>query len=611
MYNNVYNPLKRAIYLNVRNNSIMKNTFVIFIAFGIFSCMPNTETNESEKIENIRAFTKVYGYVKYFHPSDEASQIDWEKFSIYGVKEIQKCNTTAEVIETLNRLFIPIAPSINFSNPKNKVAFNLKVITPENLNEYKPIFWQHHGVGKDMNNPGGLYTSIRVNRDSTENNQLFSIEPDVGEIIEKEISDGIFLQIPLVLYGDSLNTYPQANSDLLFNLIKELKNCKISPDLLSARVGNIVNVYNVFQHFYPYFDVVEVDWDKEFSRAIQRSYLDKSNTDHLITLQKFTATLKDGHIWVSGEEVKNRFVPSIVWEWVEDQLVVIRSQNSEVEIGEIITHINGQTAKEYFEEINSTISAGTEGWLNYRAQYISLEGPQDSKITLTIDNTDIDLIRDRNTFNGNPLRIMNGEEHRIIEDGIHYLNLDKISMEDIDALLPDLSESYAIICDLRGYPKGNHGFINHLLRMNDTTASWMQVPRIIYPDHKKVQGYSNYNWIKMMKPKKPYLGDKQIVFIVNGSAISYAESYMGYIEGYELATIVGQPTAGTNGNVNSFSLPGGYTISWTGMKVVKHDGSQHHGIGVLPNVYVNKTIQGIKEGRDEYLERAIEISKQE
>jgi hypothetical protein len=30
---------------------------------------------------------------------------------------------------------------------------------------------------------------------------------------------------------------------------------------------------------------------------------------------------------------------------------------------------------------------------------------------------------------------------------------------------------------------------------------------------------------------------------------------MGYIEGYNLTTIVGQPTAGTNGDINIFILP--------------------------------------------------------
>ena len=62
-----------------------------------------------------------------------------------------------------------------------------------------------------------------------------------------------------------------------------------------------------------------------------------------------------------------------------------------------------------------------------------------------------------------------------------------------------------------------------------------------------------------------------------------------------------------NGNVNPFTLPGGYRFSWTGMKVVKHDGSQHHLVGIRPTIPTTPTIQGIREGRDELLERAVEV----
>jgi C-terminal processing protease CtpA/Prc len=135
----------------------------------------------------------------------------------------------------------------------------------------------------------------------------------------------------------------------------------------------------------------------------------------------------------------------------------------------------------------------------------------------------------------------------------------------------------------------------------------MQVPKIIYPDFKDVT-WTNHNWIPGMKAQKPYLGDKKVIYIIDGSAISYAESCLGYIEGYKLATIICQPSAGTNGNVNPFSLPGGYIVTWTGMKVVKHNGTQHHGVGIKPDIYVEKTIQGIKDGRDEFLEKAIEVA---
>ena len=47
------------------------------------------------------------------------------------------------------------------------------------------------------------------------------------------------------------------------------------------------------------------------------------------------------------------------------------------------------------------------------------------------------------------------------------------------------------------------------------------------------------------------------------------------------------------------------------MRVLKHDGSRLHGIGFLPDVYVERTIEGVRTGRDEFLEKAIELAKQE
>jgi C-terminal processing protease CtpA/Prc len=59
--------------------------------------------------------------------------------------------------------------------------------------------------------------------------------------------------------------------------------------------------------------------------------------------------------------------------------------------------------------------------------------------------------------------------------------------------------------------------------------------------------------------------------------------------------------------VNPFTLPGGYTVPWTGMRVLKHDGSQHHLIGIQPTVPVVRSLEGIRSGRDEDLDRALEV----
>ena len=159
-----------------------------------------------------------------------------------------------------------------------------------------------------------------------------------------------------------------------------------------------------------------------------------------------------------------------------------------------------------------------------------------------------------------------------------------------------------IIIDLRGYPRVSSELIGHFIDEPVTCARW-HVPQAKYPDRDRLD-FDFCNW--SIEPKKPRL-EAKVAFMTNGSAISYAETYLGIIEHYRLAEIVGQPTAGTNGNVNELILPGNYKIWWTGMKVLKHDGSRHHGVGILPTVTVERTIQGVAEQRDRFLERAIEV----
>jgi len=513
---------------------------------------------ETKRLENMMTFAKVYGYVKYFHPSDEASQIDWNKFSIYGASQIDKCTTKSDIIKTLNNLFKPIAPSIKFANNKTDFDVALKNYIPDSSELYKLTYWQHLGVSVGMDNQKTPYKSLRINRNNEMGeNQLFDYKPAFGESIIKEIGNGIYCQIPITLYCNKQFSFPQGNEKELNKLNETLKNLIYKkPEDLFLRLGNIINVYNVFQHFYPYFDVVNIVWEKEFKKAIKQSYSDKTNREHLVTLEQFTAPLNDGHIYVENPQlIQDFFVPPISWEWIENQLVITQVHNNKytIKIGDIVTHINNRKSSDYFKDFYSRVSAGTKGWLNYRANTKSLLGVNGSNISLTIDDRNIELERSMIPYRQTQRLNKKKAKYKKLEKGIWYLNLDIIEMDTINKLLPQLEISKAIIFDLRGRPKGNHRIINHLLAIDDTTKAWMQTPKIVYPDQEKLVGYRNRNWINMIKASKPYLGDKKIIFIINGKAISYAESFMGYIEGYKLATIVGQPTAGTNGDVNPFN----------------------------------------------------------
>jgi C-terminal processing protease CtpA/Prc len=169
--------------------------------------------------------------------------------------------------------------------------------------------------------------------------------------------------------------------------------------------------------------------------------------------------------------------------------------------------------------------------------------------------------------------------------------------------VPRLEKAKGIIFDMRGYP-GQPG-IQALAHLTDNvirSAKW-NIPQPSMPDRLDFP-FVESGW--PVQPAKPYFTARR-VFLTDGRAISYAETVMGIVEYFKLGEIVGGPTAGTNGNVNPFRLPGGYTIAWTGMKVLKHDGSQHHGIGILPTVPASRTRKGVSEGKDEILLRGLEV----
>ena len=72
-------------------------------------------------------------------------------------------------------------------------------------------------------------------------------------------------------------------------------------------------------------------------------------------------------------------------------------------------------------------------------------------------------------------------------------------------------------------------------------------------------------------------------------------------------TVIGSTTAGADGNVSRIDLPGGMRTMISGIGVYYPDGTETQRVGIVPDVVVQPTIEGIKNGRDEVLEKAIQI----
>jgi len=452
---------------------------------------------------------------------------------------------------------------------------------------------------------------------------LFSKKPAIGDHISKELGRGLSCLMPLALYGDPSRTYPipdPTGLHLLQTAIKQEKHLHFGSnsfpgDDLYSRLAGIVITWNVFRHFYPYEDEVKPDWESALRSSLEASYHDRSHEEFLITLKKLTAFLHDGQggAFLPGN-YSRMYLPPVDWAWIQDRLIITHIFDNTIEdisSGDIVVDIEGKNTKTALEEIEKSISAATPGWKKFRALNELLRGKKNSPLHIKIKKdpqvAPYDKTLIRSVFSPKYYGFLEKQKplSKKINNDIYYLNLDNTSMDKIKQLIPVLKNCRSIICDLRGAPKGSHLLIGHLIK-EKKDADFIWIPKIIYPDYEKV----TYKKLSLpMEPLEPFLS-ADMIFIVDNRTMDYAESILSYVEGYHLGRIVGTPTAGTNGNVNSFYLFGKYFIRWTGVKVVKHDGSPHHGIGFIPEVVVERTREGIKQGKDELLEKAIEIAKQ-
>jgi len=182
--------------------------------------------------------------------------------------------------------------------------------------------------------------------------------------------------------------------------------------------------------------------------------------------------------------------------------------------------------------------------------------------------------------------------------------MDRCDPAAFQKALPELANAQGVVFDLRGYPHLSLTAPLEYLTDVPLKTPPILLPVILFPDHKRLRFVPGAGF--PVTPQAPRFQGR-IAFVTDTRAISAAETFLSMIQHYHLGTIVGAPTAGTNGNVCTVALPGGYTVRFTGLKVLNYDGSRLHGRGIQPDVRVERTIEGVLAGKDELLEHALNL----
>lgn len=564
-----------------------------------------TPLNEQE-LHNLIAFSKLYGYVRHFHPSDEAATADWHQIAVEGAAAVEHAASTDELIQVLESIFIPIAPTVQiFRTDSEPPTLPDALTNTDGMTQI--IYWEHHGYGygdlsRQMENVTfETYDSDRKNI-PFDGSSIPDGVVDPRHPFTADFGNGVSASVPIALFAAArpLNL-EEPDYDL---------NAYHAEDR-ATRFAAVIVAWNVLEHFYPYFDVIDTHWENVLSDSLTEIALASNHSEALQILRHLVAQLQDGHGGVYSNEQSIPALAPYSVAFIEGQVVIVGIDESAQHlftVGDIVLAANNQPTTEIITQAQMGISSATPQF--FEATFSLWFAFQDYT-QLTVEKADEgeESVFVVNSFDYIQWAAIGTESRPAesfveIEDGIWYVDLTAIGNDALlTAHLWDINQAGGnIIFDMRGYPDGiNPKFLGFFHDTAMETAQFL-IPIISAP-HQETPAYEEGGW--EIPPLQQI--DSKVVFMTDGRAISYAETLMAFVENFELGEIVGIPTAGTNGNVNSFFIPGGFEVQWTGMLVRKHDGSQHHGIGIQPTIPVERTIEGVRAGRDEILDAAIEV----
>jgi hypothetical protein len=426
------------------------------------------------------------------------------------------------------------------------------------------------------------------------NDELFSdAPPAIDDHVDINLGSGLNARVALTLSESQAKSAPAPAAE-----------SSTSRSDLDARLADVVVAWSFYRHFYPYFSEAAVDWDTRLRPHLQAASEAATRSAEADTLRQLVADARDGHGRVNDTRQRGPLgTLPLQLAIVESRVVVKVSGAPTVPVGSVISAIDGVSATDLVASA-MRLASGTTQWKQVRATQDITTCPSGATRRLTIESGKGSQPVDLTCGSELPLAEARPAPIAEIASRIWYVDLSRARTAEIAPVIDKLAAATGVIFDLRGYPTDAGAWIlPHLIEAPENDR-WMHVSKIVGP-FGKIAGWRDMGWD--LKPAAPKLNGK-IVFMTDGRAISYAESVMGYVGDRHLGTIVGSTTAGTNGNIATFTVPGGFTIVFTGMRVTGHDGrAVHHLVGVKPDVPAARTIAGLRAGRDEVLARAVSL----
>lgn len=387
------------------------------------------------------------------------------------------------------------------------------------------------------------------------------------------------------------------------------------------RLLSLYRYWNMIEYFFPNKHLTDKKWNEVLKEYIPLFLNAENELEYELAAVQIIGEVNDTHANLWGgdnklSELRGTNYAPFKAEFVENKLVVIDyfnpelSESAKLKVGDIITHIDNKSVESIIDSLKIYYPSSNEA---SRLRDISSDVLRSSKNSIRLNyisenqnkQHDVTLHKKEQLKMYHWYKVNKDEKcYKILEGNIGYITLATIKEEDIPEIKKLFIDTKGIIIDIRNYPStfvpfslGSYFVSKPTDFVKFTQANTYNPGEFTFREGPKIQS-----------DKSKYKG--KLVVLVNEKSQSQAEYTSMAFRAVENSTIVGSTTAGADGNVSSIKLPGGLSTMISGIGVYYPDGTETQRIGIVPDITVKPTIEGIKNGKDEVLEKAIEVINQ-
>lgn len=399
--------------------------------------------------------------------------------------------------------------------------------------------------------------------------------------------------------------YPEEGNPIFKN---ELSYPNMRWDDDGLKILALFRYWSIIEYFYPYKHLFTKNWEDILYEFIPKFINSKDELSYKLSVLELTSEINDSHatIFDLGDTIEKFYginKAPIEAKFVGNRLVITET-NSQLHIyaGDVITEIDNKRIEDIIKEKSKYEQASNQNGLLRNISF---------KIFRT-NNNFLSLKIKRNKL-GFELKVnvkcipigstqYNKElpSHKLLSEEVGYINPGFLKENEIDLIMNEYINKKGIIIDLRYYPSD---FIVSSLSKY-LVSSPTDFAKITRTSFENIGKFTTGNPLQVGENyKKQFKG--KVAILVNEMTQSNAEFTAMALSVAPRSTVIGSQTAGTDGNVSKIILPGNISTTITGIGVLYPNGKETQRNGILIDIPVKITIKGIRSGKDEILQKAI------